>query len=579
MEKKKRSFSISLYALTIGSIVLATLAAVTICIAIFATVYSQSLIRDAKLSAEQATRQTNIAISANLDNMKDRLTSVLSFIPESRDAEDFADKVTALTKMQSDIFSVTVYDDDGNIVTCAGSGYTLKDKIYRDLSFNKPLFDSAVDFSLSSPHVQTIYKGVYPWVVTLAARTDSAVFGSGRYIAIDYSFADIAKYIDEVGVGRHGYCYITDRQGNIVYHPQQQLLFSGLKSEVPLKYNVADGVHFDDNVIRAVATTTDNQWRIVGISFTDSLALERRTQIIISISLTLACTAVIAGIVLLVYSRIVTAPVRSLIRAMKAFETDADNFTYSGGRESVAELQTLSYSFEHMSERIKRLMERVRKEETELRKTELRALQAQINPHFLYNTLDSIQWMCEQGKTEDATKMVGALARLFRISISRGHELITIRDEVRHAQNYLVIQSYRYRNQFSYEFDVDPALEGYFCNKITIQPLIENAIYHGIDRMVDDGRITVAVKDAEDDPNDIIITVADNGVGMTDEQCERVLHKERSDSSGIGVKNVNDRLKIYFGERYGISIESELDVGTTVKVRIPKVEKESDYEI
>lgn len=122
MEKKKRSFSISLYALTIGSIVLATLAAVTICIAIFATVYSQSLIRDAKLSAEQATRQTNIAISANLDNMKDRLTSVLSFIPESRDAEDFADKVTALTKMQSDIFSVTVYDDDGNIVTCAGSG-------------------------------------------------------------------------------------------------------------------------------------------------------------------------------------------------------------------------------------------------------------------------------------------------------------------------------------------------------------------------------------------------------------------------------------------------------------------------
>ena len=109
--------------------------------------------------------------------------------------------------------------------------------------------------------------------------------------------------------------------------------------------------------------------------------------------------------------------------------------------------------------------------------------------------------------------------------------------------------------------------------------MIENAIYHGIDRMVDDGRITVTVKEADDDPNDIIITVADNGVGMTDEQCERVLHKERSDSSGIGVKNVNDRLKIYFGERYGISIESELDVGTTVKVRIPKVEKESDYEI
>lgn len=579
MEKKKRPLSISLYALTVMSIVLAALAAVSICIAIFATVYSQSLTKDARLSSEQAVRQTNIAISANLETMKEKLSSVLSFVPDSRDAQDFEDKISALTKIQSDIFSVTVYDENGGIVACTGSGYDLKSKVYKDLSFNKPLFDASADFSLSSPHVQTIFEGVYPWVVTVATRVATPVFGDGRYIAIDYSFANIARYIDEVGVGRHGYCYITDRSGNIVYHPQQQLLFSGLKDEVTVDSSVADGVHTDGDVIRAVATTSDGRWRIVGVSFTDGLALERRTQIITSISLSLACTAVIAGVVLIIYSKIVTAPVRSLIRAMKAFETDADNFTYTGGGESVTELKTLSYSFEHMSERIKRLMDRVRKEETELRKTELRALQAQINPHFLYNTLDSIQWMCEQGKTEDATKMVGALARLFRISISRGHELITIKDEVRHAENYLVIQSYRYRNQFSYEFDVDPALEGYFCNKITIQPLIENAIYHGIDRMVDEGKVRISVKEAEDDPNDIIIYVSDNGVGMTKEQCARVLHKERSDSSGIGVKNVNDRLKIYFGERYGLTIESELDVGTTVKVRIPKVERESDYEL
>ena len=183
--------------------------------------------------------------------------------------------------------------------------------------------------------------------------------------------------------------------------------------------------------------------------------------------------------------------------------------------------------------------------------------------------------MCERGNTESASKMVGALARLFRISISRGHELITIKDEMRHAENYLIIQSYRYRNQFTYTFDVDPDIKHYLCNKITVQPLIENAIYHGIDRLIDEGEIKISAKTAEDNDNDIVITVEDNGVGMTDEQCRKILQKERSDSSGIGVKNVNDRLKIYFGADYGITIKSELDVGTKVIVRIPKLTEEA----
>ena len=175
--------------------------------------------------------------------------------------------------------------------------------------------------------------------------------------------------------------------------------------------------------------------------------------------------------------------------------------------------------------------------------------------------------------------MVRALARLFRISISKGRELITIKEELQHAENYLIIQSYRYRNQFSYRIDADPALDGCLCNKITVQPLIENAIYHGLDRMVDEGKILITVKQAVNNENDILITVSDNGVGMTKEQCEKILKKERSDSGGIGVKNVNDRLKIYFGERYGLTIESELDVGTKVTARIPKLYKEAENEL
>ena len=225
--------------------------------------------------------------------------------------------------------------------------------------------------------------------------------------------------------------------------------------------------------------------------------------------------------------------------------------------------------------RSQRLMSTVRQEEVNLRKTELKALQAQINPHFLYNTLDSIAWMCEQGRSGDAVKMIHALARLFRISISRGHELIPIAKEIEHAENYLEIQKYRYKNQFTYSFDVDPGCLDYYCNKITLQPIIENAIMHGLDLMVDEGRIQVCVSQ---DGDDIVFRVRDNGVGMSAEQVRAILEEDAQDRTGIGIKNVNDRLRIYFGGQYGLHITSELDVGTTVELRMPKIREAGGYE-
>ena len=167
-------------------------------------------------------------------------------------------------------------------------------------------------------------------------------------------------------------------------------------------------------------------------------------------------------------------------------------------------------------------------------------------------------------------EMVNALAKLFRISISKGHELITIQKEVEHARSYLKIQNFRYKNQFSYDFQIEEDCLQYYCNKITLQPIIENAIYHGLDRMVDEGHIQIRIYS---EGEDVIFRVEDNGVGMSEEQCRSILHKEPGDNSGIGIKNVNDRIKIYFGKEYGLSIESELDVGTCVTIRMPKVEE------
>ena len=216
-------------------------------------------------------------------------------------------------------------------------------------------------------------------------------------------------------------------------------------------------------------------------------------------------------------------------------------------------------------------MARVRNEEIILRKTELRALQAQINPHFLYNTLDSIAWMCEDGRNKEAVDMVNALARLFRISISKGHELIPIEKEVEHAKSYLQIQKFRYKNQFEYFFDVEEQCLHYYCNKITLQPIIENAIYHGLNRMIEEGVIRIRIWEED---GDVIFSVSDNGVGMTKEQCDALLKEDSGRETGIGMKNVNDRVRIYFGEKYGMRIESEPDEGTTVYIRMPKLEEE-----
>ena len=219
-------------------------------------------------------------------------------------------------------------------------------------------------------------------------------------------------------------------------------------------------------------------------------------------------------------------------------------------------------------------MEEIIRQQNEKRKSEMDALQSQINPHFLYNTLDAIAWMCEDGKNEDAEEMVTALARLFRISISKGHELIPIEKEVEHAKSYLKIENYRYKNKFTYSFEVEESCLSYLCNKITLQPIIENAIYHGVKQMIDEGEIWIRIFE---DGEDIIFQVEDNGIGMTEEQCREILRKEPGDRTGIGIKNVNDRIKIYFGSNYGLNITSELDEGTCVTIRMPKV-REEEYE-
>ena len=558
--------------LTAVAIIITVAAVVAVSIIPFVSIYSSTVESDAGMALEQSARQTTMALGTLIDGMEGRLLNICREVRKSEDITDLDDRLSVAARLEESIEAICVYDMDGNMLSVGGSGHELKDQPSINLSYDGELFGSADNFAISLPHVQTLFREYYPWVVTIARREEGALNGEDVYVAIDFRFSDISGYVDNIGIGAHGYCFIIDADGNLVYHPRQQMLYSGLiKEEVTRLTGMDDGTVRDGNVMRTILTLDSTGWRVIGVSYLDEVNATRDRTLSSVLLTTLLCCAGVAVLIAVIFSQIITKPVKSLIGAMRGFEEHPENYRYSPAPIHIAELQLISDSFGQMAWIVQSLMEKTRNEEALLRKTELNALQAQINPHFLYNTLDSIQWMCERGKNESAVRMVGALGKLFRISISRGHELIPIRDELKHVESYLIIQKYRYSDRFEYTFDVDESLGGYLCSKITLQPLVENAIYHGIEPLIDDGEIIISVKP---DGDDILMTVSDNGVGMTAEQVEGLLKKERSDSSGIGIKNVSDRIKIYFGDNYGVKVESEPDVGTKITVRIPKITKE-----
>lgn len=542
------------------------------CIVLFLNRYRSAMVNSARTSSAQAVSQVSNTVSNYLRDMEQAMGLVeqsMSSDPDSRD-----ELLTTLLNFRPDVVAVTSYSSEGELLDCWSLGREPKEDILRNLSFDLERAQASDRPYMTAPHVVTIFERWYPWVVTMTEPLPDQG-GAAAWVSLDLSFSSISGYINNVSIGQRGYCFLMDKAGNIVYHPQQQLLYSGLRSEDTASLAaLEDGSYADDTVIYSLTGVEGSDWRVVGVSYVDEL-VDRSVREMIRLSLWLAVLVLAAALLTSwLLSQLLSRPLRDLASAMENFEADADHFTYRPV-EGTREVQELSGSFGHMVLRIQQLMSTVRQEEINLRKTELKALQAQINPHFLYNTLDSIAWMCEQGRSGDAVKMIHALARLFRISISKGHELIPIAKEIEHAENYLEIQKYRYKNQFTYDFEVDPGCLDYYCNKITLQPIIENAIMHGLDLMVDEGHIQVHVSQ---DGDDIVFRVQDNGVGMSEPQVRAILEEDGQDRTGIGIKNVNDRLQIYFGKQYGLQITSELDIGTTVELRMPKVREAGAYE-
>lgn len=569
-EEMRWARKISLTTIMTTAIILIVFLVCCVSVAVYFRIYRASIESNAVTSSEQAVAQVQVMV----ENYMEAIDEIMEMIRVNmeKDEKDKNEFLSNLIEIRNEVVAITAYDSYGNLYRCwLGDDNKLKNRIFENLSYVE-IPEGSQELYISSPHVETLTENFYPWVVTIAQKMSDSR-GEEVQVSMDIRFSQIADYVDNVGIGQHGYCFIMDEEGNLIYHPQQQLINAGLKQENT--QNIKDmesGSYQETNVIYTVYSLSNGHWKIVGVSYVDEMITNKLENMIRIVGLILSFVLLTAFFVGFFSSKLISNPANELARAMREFEKDAQNFEFCQVN-GTQEITSLSDSFGHMVVQVQNLMEQVREEEVSLRKTELNALQAQINPHFLYNTLDSIAWMCEEGRTQEAINMVNSLARLFRISISRGHELITIEKECQHAESYLQIQKYRYKNKFTYQFDVEPECCKYLCNKITLQPIIENAIYHGLD-MTDEGKILIGVKTLGED---ILMYVEDNGVGMEKERCEEILHKEASDRAGIGIKNVNDRIKIYFGDKYGLTILSELDAGTRVEIRMPKV-LEENYE-
>lgn len=430
---------------------------------------------------------------------------------------------------------------------------------------------------VSTSYVQNIIKGKYNWVVSLSRSIISA--DTGQFLGvllIDLKFNRINELCRSLVVGRRSYDFIIDKSGNFVFHPMQQLVYSEIRNEPVeeilnmLNNNTAES-YYDGEHYFTAATSVLTDWHIVNVTYRGDITTDWQ-WVQLSYSIIGLILFIVVGLFTNRISSGITKPVRKLQDIMKS--VDSGDFHLVGNIKGTDEIRELAREYDIMVTRIRELMEQNIHEQEMKRKSDLKALQAQINPHFLYNTLDSIIWMGEMQQYHEVVQMTSALSKLFRISISKGHELIPITEEIAHVQSYLTIQEMRYKDKFRYMIDVDPDIHDFIILKITLQPLVENAIYHGIKEVDHQGFITITGRRVEEE---ILFEVTDNGKGMTKQELDKLVQSVTSEdansdmqsSQGMGVRNVHERLKIYFGREYGLSFASSPGKGTTVSVRLP----------
>ena len=473
---------------------------------------------------------------------------------------------------------IAVYNNYGSLMAAEPVASQKEDPNITRQSWYQKAMEETENMHFSTPHIQNLFndsKFHYYWVISLSRAieiTDHGVSQTG-VLLVDMDYSGISRMMNQINTSNNGqYYYLCDSNGEIIYHPRQIQISDGICQESSQwAADCKDGVYeerFEGERRKVVVNTISyTGWKLVGV-----IPYEAFTHGMLNVKYFVAILMLLTIMMLVIISRVVSArissPILKLNESVKEYEAGEKPEIYTGGS---MEIRHLGHSIQNSYEQIERLMKEIVKEQDERRKSEMDALQSQINPHFLYNALESLTWMVEAEKNDEAVFMISQLAKLFRISLSKGRTVIPIKDELQHAESYMNIQKIRYKNKFSVDFQVDPALYEYCTVKLILQPILENAINYGVREMDDCGEIVVRGKM---EAGNLILSVEDNGLGMSEEEVEFVLtdsNRIHKHGSGVGLVNVNNRIKILFGKEYGLLVESEPDEGTRVSIRIPAV--------
>ena len=534
-------------------------------------------------SSRKLMEQTGETMEDYLVNMRQISDAVYYNVVKENDFHDAREEIqkgmNLLYEANRDkLRTIAIYNSDGSLMAAEPVATQKEDPDVTRQEWYQSAMEEMENIHFSTPHIQNLFEDStfrYYWVISssrvveLTENRDSQM----GVLLVDMDFSSISRMMNQINeVGNGQYYYLCNSDGDIIYHPRQIQISDGISRENSMKAaSYKDGVYdetFEGTQRKVIVNTISyTGWKLVGV-----IPYSIFTHEMLNIRYFIAMVTLLMAMMLTIINRVVaeriSRPIRKLNHSVMEYEAGKKPEIYIGGSW---EIRHLGYSIQSSYEKSEKLMQEIVWEQNERRKSELDALQSQINPHFLYNALDSITWMIEGERNDEAAFMISQLAKLFRISLSKGHTIISVKDELQHAQSYMNIQRVRYKDAFSVTFDVEPELEKYCAVKLTLQPILENAINYGVDPMDDCGEIRVCVRK---EGELLVLSVEDNGIGMSEEEVELLLtdnNRVPKHGSGVGLINIHNRLQILFGKEYGLVIESEPDEGTKVSIQIPAI--------
>lgn len=530
--------------------------------------------KEATTSTENAVEQSGMYIDLYIDRLK-ALSWLLAENPQlvdyfsNKDREQ-ADKEMILsmidTSMTTDPFieSIVIVSKDGEIISNeTGLSMSMSSNMMKEAWYVSAINNGDVPV-LTSARMQDFSMDKDNWVISLSREIKNDQGKNIGVLLIDVQYKVIEDYLENLDLGNTGFSFILNANHEVVYHEDPAYFQNEIKQrelyEIALNPAVYDQ---KERTFTHLYSLQNADWIFAGVSSQDELAAIKNKLFHIFILFGFGFL-LIATISVILFTGRITTPFRKLEQAMQDIEQGLTVIPIDS--RGCFEAQSLSRHFNEMMMEIKKLMQEITDKEKDLRRLEISTLHSQINPHFLYNTLDTIVWMAEFNDSEKVIEMTKALAQFFRLSLSGGNELTTIENELDHVRQYLIIQKERYGDGLVYTIDCDPSLSRVQMPKIILQPIVENALYHGIRGLDRQGVIEVR---AEMDGDQVIFTVRDNGEGFDKDLLVQNRANQSTKLGGVGIKNVDERIQLYYGQKYGVNIHSDHN-GTTVRIVISK---------